>query len=223
MKNLFFDVETTGKALMKDGPGHPGQPRIVQIAAVLAEGDEEIASFAAIVKPTSFFIPPESTAIHGISQEAALANGVFLDSVLILFSDLASIAEGFVAHNIAFDYLVVLSEYSRNGRCDPFGDKPRYCTMKAATPICKLPGPYGFKWPKLSEAYQFAFNEPLQNAHDALADIRATKRVFEWLTRARGCEAAAINGTIPAREIGRGQDGLLRDSLGNPAGFARIA
>lgn len=184
MKNLFFDVETTGKALMKEGAGHPGQPRVVQMAVVLAKGEEELAVVSLIIRPSGFTIPPESTAIHGIEHDQAMRDGVSIDSALRLFTDLAEAADGFVAHNIAFDHLVMESEFSRMGRVTPFRvGKPLFCTMKAATPVCRLPGPYGYKWPKLSEVYAHAFDEQLVDAHDALVDIRATKRVYDWLMR----------------------------------------
>lgn len=54
--------------------------------------------------------------------------------------------------------------------------------MKAMTPICKLPGTYDdFKWPRLSEAYRFAFNEDFSGAHDAMADVRACLRIYRWI------------------------------------------
>lgn len=49
--------------------------------------------------------------------------------------------------------------------------------MKASTEFCKIPGPYGYKWPKLEELYKILFNESF-NAHNALDDIRATARCF---------------------------------------------
>ena len=57
--------------------------------------------------------------------------------------------------------------------------KPKYCTMKMSTNYCKLPGgKQGFKSPKLSELHQVMFGEGFENAHDALADVRATVRCF---------------------------------------------
>jgi len=34
------------------------------------------------------------------------------------------------------------------------------------------------KWPKLIELHEKLFNEPFANAHDAMADISATRRCF---------------------------------------------
>lgn len=55
------------------------------------------------------------------------------------------------------------------------------CTMSLTTDLCKIPHPKGwksYKWPKLIELHQFLFKEGFDGAHDALADIEATKRCF---------------------------------------------
>jgi DNA polymerase-3 subunit epsilon len=57
--------------------------------------------------------------------------------------------------------------------------------MDRATNFCALPGPYGYKWPKLTELHQKLFNCSFDGAHDALADITATARCF-WEMRKRG-------------------------------------
>ena len=57
--------------------------------------------------------------------------------------------------------------------------KPRFCTMKSTTDICRIPSPRGgYKWPKLGEAYKHFFGEELQGAHDAMNDVRAAMRIY---------------------------------------------
>jgi DNA polymerase III, alpha subunit len=53
-------------------------------------------------------------------------------------------------------------------------------TMKSATNL--IPGKK--KRPKLQELYTFLFGKPFEGAHDAIADIRATKDCFLQLIRA---------------------------------------
>ena len=53
--------------------------------------------------------------------------------------------------------------------------------MKSSVDYCQLPGRYGFKWPKLEELYDKCFSEKLENAHDALVDVKATYRIFQKL------------------------------------------
>ncbi len=174
--NLFFDTETTGKANMQLPATHPTQPRLVQLACILAEGEDELAVLSCIVKPFGFEIPKQASDVHGITMEMARRDGVDVSVALAMFKEFAAKATQYVAHNIAFDLLVMSRELL--GKWHPL---PTFCTMEAMTPICELPGPYGFKWPRLAEAYQHAFNEPLVGAHDALADVRACKRLYDWL------------------------------------------
>ena len=54
----------------------------------------------------------------------------------------------------------------------------KICTMKIGTDVCKIPGPYGFKWPKLEELYRHLFGENFIGAHDALSDCQATASCF---------------------------------------------
>ena len=57
--------------------------------------------------------------------------------------------------------------------------KSLFCTMKSSTNLCRLPGRYGnFKWPKLTELYKFLFNEEMEGAHDAMVDVRATRKCY---------------------------------------------
>lgn len=87
-----------------------------------------------------------------------------------------------MAHNITFDLLMMNIELARQEATPIETPGKRFCTMTAMTPICKLQGNYGdYKWPKLSEAYEHAFQEKLEGAHDAMADVRGCARIYRWL------------------------------------------
>ncbi len=178
---LLFDVETTGKADMKASVTAPHQPRIVQLAALLIDGERELACLNVVIKPEGFLIPQDAAKIHGITDEIAWQIGVYAAPTLAIFNDLINHADWIVGHNIPFDIFCAQVELSHRGYANPFADKPTFCTMRSSTDICKLPGPYGYKWPKLSEVYKFAFQEDLQNSHNAMVDLRATLRVYNWL------------------------------------------
>lgn len=180
MKILFYDTETTDKLNFHRPHSDPSQPRLVQLGAVLTDDKTEIASVRAIVKPEGFAIPDEAAAVHGITTERALADGLPLATVLRAFRDLANQAELFVCHNSDFDELMMRREFHLAET--PWLAAPHFCTMRQSTNRCRIPGPYGFKWPKLSEAIEFAFGEKLEGAHDAMADVRATMRLYWWLT-----------------------------------------
>lgn len=180
---LFFDTETTGKAFFNATLDAPHQPRIVQIAALLTDDSgNECSHFSAIIKPDGFTIPEGASSIHGITTERAQQVGIGIRDALGFFSSLSLCAREFVAHNIDFDRLLVNSEFLR-ARIERLLDKDMcFCTMRAMTPICQLPGIYDdWKWPKLIEAHEHCFGTGFEKAHDALADVRACARVYFWL------------------------------------------
>jgi len=178
---LVFDTETNG---FKNS-------HIVQLAAILYDNEKEVQVYNSLVKPTDWTIPDEVVKIHGITTERALAEGQPIETVLDAFLELARQAERFVAHNFKFDRTIVDGEISRRYRDpqtghsvyhSPFGAKAYHCTMLQATSICRLPGKYGYKWPTLQEAHTILVGHPFESAHDALADVRACKAVYDKLT-----------------------------------------
>ncbi len=185
---LFFDTETTGlpqnwKAPVTDVHNWP---RMIQLAWILSDAEgKTIASNDYIIRPEGFRIPPEASAVHGISTEKALEEGVDLQDVLREFNQLISESEYLVAHNIKFDEKIVGAEFIRNNIASELFRKPRLCTMLSSVDYCKIPGYYGYKWPKLDELHQKLFGESFDNAHDAAADIGATAKCF-WELKKRG-------------------------------------
>jgi len=61
--------------------------------------------------------------------------------------------------------------------------KRKICTMHSTTDFCAINGPYGYKWPKLSELHYKLFRTDFEEAHNAAADINATARCFWELRR----------------------------------------
>ncbi len=83
-----------------------------------------------------------------------------------------------VAHNMNFDDKIVGAEFLRTGFKNRLTDIPKICTMKISTDYCKLPGPYGYKLPSLSELHYKLFEEYFDEAHDAAVDVRACANCF---------------------------------------------
>jgi DNA polymerase-3 subunit epsilon len=182
---LFIDTETTGKALMREGPEHPGQPRIVQLACLLySEQRKVVAEFNCLVKPEGYTIPAEATAIHGISTAEAEQFGLKIGTALGVLCQFIKRAKLLVMHNAQFDCRVIHSELVRLKNADlllVFMDCERHCTMEASTPVLRIPSPYRegeFKWPKLQEAHQHFLGRPFDGAHDASADTKACAAVY---------------------------------------------
>ena len=187
---LFFDTETTGLAKFNLPPEHPSQPRMVQLGMILIDDQNEIVNeVGLVIKPDGYIISEQVASIHGISQERAMKYGVPVSVALALFMQFHLQAETLIGHNIKFDKLVLQSEFARYfekaGVTKPtLFNLKEYCTMLESTNICKLSNKFksGYKWPKLSEAYNYFFHEELLDAHDALTDVRATVRVYIHLT-----------------------------------------
>jgi len=178
---LFFDTETTGLPLNWKAPVTDlnNWPRLVQIAWILSnESNNRIETGTFIIKPEGFTIPLEASRVHGISTERALKDGVELSSLLNKFNKLVDQADFIVAHNIAFDEKIIGAELIRNNVSTHFETKPKLCTMKSSTDYCQIQGPYGYKWPKLSELHIKLFGADFEGAHDAFADIDATEKCF---------------------------------------------
>jgi DNA polymerase III epsilon subunit-like protein len=216
IRTLVFDTETTGMVDWKHLNDHTKQPYIVQIAAVLYDGRAPVAQMSVIVTPRrdsgqSVPIPEVVSAIHGITNERAEHVGLPRGIALRMFSALILRADRIVAHNMSFDQTMLEAEWKRDpSAIPPLWDKiPRICTMRAAAPVCKIPGLYGIKWPKLIEAHQHFLGCGFEGAHDALADVQACARVL-WALEDGGhikpdpktdlCEEAVVNMRVEIEE-----------------------
>jgi DNA polymerase III subunit epsilon len=186
MRILFFDTETTGFVKKNLPPDHEDQPRVVQLAAELCNETEVLSSVSLIVNPGKE-IPTQASDVHGITTSTAQQYGVPPVVMLGLFHNLVKLADGLVAHNVAFDMAVLIGEYAFANREPIFGDRKVWCTMALSTQVCQLPkdpkhvwkGSDEFKWPNLLEAFQVLVDpEGFEGAHDALVDVRACRAVF---------------------------------------------
>lgn len=188
---LFFDTETTGLPNYQRPLNNPLQPHLVQLAAVLYDaGRKEIESVDLIVNP-GVPIPASASAVHGITDDIAVAKGVHPTKALSTFLDMAKRAKFVIAHNAEFDIWLLKVLFARYAEgtatfADFVPPTSVLCTMKTATPIVNLPPTAkmlraGFNKPKsptLTECVKFFFDEDLEGAHDALVDVRACARVF---------------------------------------------
>ena len=187
---LFFDTETTGRPLNNKAPVTDAKnwPRKVQLAWVQTDNEGNMLQEGNhIIKPVGYTIPANVVKIHGISTDIALEKGEDLDGVLIRFEEMIKSSTLIAAHNIEFDDSVIRAEYHRNAMPTTLPKKPQFCTMKSKNIInhCALIGPYGFKWPALSELHRKLFKEDFSNAHNALNDVRATAKCY-WKLKELG-------------------------------------
>ena len=171
---LIFDTETTGFS--------PQNDRVVQIAWIVADHEGvQKEKISHIIKPNGFEIPQSVANIHGITTKIANEKGQDLVQVFEEFAASLSKVDCVVGHNIKFDLDMVKSEFARTNIKSSIDDKLSFCTMQLSTNFCELPRngvAKGFKAPKLQELYFVLFGTNFTNAHNALADVLATKQCF---------------------------------------------
>lgn len=202
MKALFFDTETTHGHNFKEDVRDDIQPDIVQFGCQLLEWEEEsedegeiIGSLNVLTRPLKHDIHEDALKVHGITLLDIDQRGVEIADALFAFHAMLSMADVVVAHNYRFDSRLVATACHRlnsvnllalqtgelaklNGKCVEV-----YCTMLASTNILKIPGRFGYKWPRLVEAYAYFYGEALEGAHDAMVDVVACRKVFQALHR----------------------------------------
>ena len=156
----FFDLETTGIDVAKD--------RIVEISIfkVFPNGNKESKTW--LVNPT-IPIPPQSTAIHGISNEKVANEPIFNELAssvytMIKDSDLA----GF--NSDRFDIPLLAEEMLRAGV--DFDMKNRV-SVDVQTIFHKM------EERTLSAAFKFYCGKSLENAHSAEVDTMATYEIMK--------------------------------------------
>ena len=144
MKILYFDTETTGLS--------PG--KICQLSYVVQEDERVYGKNMFFAVP---YVEPSAQAVHGFSVEklAVLSKGLrFSDRLEEIAEDFCT-ADLIVGHNVKFDIGFLTAEFGYEN--ETFRYKESLCSMRAFTPICRLPraNHVGFKYPKLSELLDF--------------------------------------------------------------------
>lgn len=185
MKILFLDTETNGKPLNYRSAINDirNWPRATQISYQICdlETQEILKEVDRLIKPNGWTIPADRFFVdQGMSTERSLAEGVDIEGVLDEFILDLSECEIMVAHNVAFDYPVILCELIRaNKKGINKTTVRKICTMNESVDFCQLPSPYGgFKWPKLTELHQILFGRDFEGAHNSMVDVDICRKCF---------------------------------------------
>lgn len=186
MVYLFFDTETTGLPKDYNAPSSDldnWSCRLVQLSWIMKDDNQTLLSQGdLIIKPEGFEIPVESSQIHGITTEIAKEKGVDLKKAVYYFLGACRMADLIVGHNVNYDMHVVGAELIRTWGKDYIEKLPTADTMLASIELCKIPGKYGYKYPKLMELHNKLFGCDFEDAHNSFADISATEKCF-WELR----------------------------------------
>lgn len=157
---VFFDLETTGINIVKD--------RIIEISYVKVHPNGKEETKTRRVNP-EMPIPPESTAIHGITDEDVKDCPVFKE----IAKSLASEIEGcdLAGYNSnRFDIPLLAEEFLRAG-VDIELNRRKFVDVQTIF--------HKMEQRTLSAAYKFYCDKSLENAHTAEADTLATYEVLK--------------------------------------------
>ncbi|MFB8385573.1 histone-like nucleoid-structuring protein Lsr2 [Microbacterium sp. NPDC055910] len=161
----IVDVETTGLS--------PRQNRIVELAVIRVDGEGNV------VDEWSTRFNPEglvgATHIHGITQADVAGAPLFRDVAARLIPYISGVP--IAAHNANFDLAFLRAEFQRAGWDTPW--IPTFCTLDGSREY--LPD---LDRRRLADCC-WAAGVPLENAHSALGDARATAGLLRfYLARA---------------------------------------
>jgi DNA polymerase III subunit epsilon len=170
---LILDVETSGLPSRRWPDLDWRQPHIVELAATLVDRrNTTLAEMSRIVRPDGWVSSPGALAVHGITREQALAEGLPEGEVLWEFLKLARRASLVVAHNAEFEDHVVRIGLARfwPQHVDEWGRRAKFCTMLAARRACGVG--------KLALAYEKLCGQPHGSMHEAIGDVDAARGIY---------------------------------------------
>lgn len=155
----FFDLETTGTDVSKD--------RIIEIAIIKVNTDGSRESLEIRLNP-GITIPPESTLIHGITDEMVANEPIFKDKARNIYNFLKGCdLAGF--NSDRFDIPLLVEELLR---ADLDFDFKNTKTIDVQNIFHKMESR------TLSAALKFYCDKELTDAHTAIADANATLDVL---------------------------------------------
>jgi len=163
---VFFDIEATGLNVVKD--------RIVQIALIkFSKGTEESQELEMLINPGPVMISQEAFDVHGISP-AMVAKEPTFDQVAQKIWDFIGDADLAGYNSDRFDIPMLMEEFARSGFELDLDHRKTVDVQKIF---------YKMEPRTLSAAYKLYCDKHIENAHDALADVRATVEVLQGQIR----------------------------------------
>jgi len=186
MKLLVFDTETTGLPIGKNPSIYKTElwPHVIQLSYIVYCTDENnilTIEDNYIKISDDVIISEESQKIHKITREKLNNDGIPINEALQKFNNWTNKCDLLIGHNISFDKRMVIVEGIRNKI--RLNINCTFCTMKHSVDLCKIErkfkdGTMYFKYPSLSELYNYLFNETPMNTHNALVDVLICMRCF---------------------------------------------
>lgn len=178
MPLVFLDTETTGlpsSGQYTDLSAYESA-RMWELAFTLVDDLHSVdppRSYSLLVNDFGAF--PEAHPFPVPDHSTFTDDGKPAEQVLRFFCSVLGPTTVLVGHNLAFDLGIIKSELHRLGLpTAPVDQCPLLCTMNLATDQLRLPGKYGYKWPKLDELHYHFFGRNPSTSHRAGPDVMTT-------------------------------------------------
>jgi DNA polymerase III epsilon subunit-like protein len=183
---LSIDTETSGLARSGIEKGSEEYPFLLEVGLELfAEDGTTAGLFKSRVRSDGRSIQPGATAVHGISDRAAVRDGVSEIAALAVISGFAAQADYLIGYSVSYDRDIIESALIRRGKETRMLVRPGLEVIDiklAATAACKIPTDHSsgsYKWPSMDVAAEMILGEPPRvGPHDALLDCQKAKRLF---------------------------------------------
>lgn len=176
---IIFDTETTG-LILKDGSNNYysykhtkkyENTRMIQISYEILDKNLNI------ITAKNFYINEVSiinnSMFHKITVDMLQKEGIKMNTFAEIFKEDLKKCSTIIAHNLQFDYCILMSEFYRfgfNDIIDKINSMKLLCSMKKTKHfVCK-----NCKYPKLLELYNYANSldlKELPNAHNSMYDV----------------------------------------------------
>lgn len=189
MNTIVIDTETNGI-----GGFRPVTQRMMQLGFIVKNDDGSIKEVSHLIRGVTEINPDVP---HKITKDMC-DQGVELEAAINDLINHMSTCKTVIGHNLDFDLNVIRYNMMTFGSTDQLREfneqlqnKHQMCTMKKSIGVCKLPGKFGYKYPKLIELYTHLFpgGEEIQDVlHDALEDARITLKCHDEMKRLKKIE-----------------------------------
>lgn len=185
---LVVDLETSGLPIGRNTSVRDLNkwPRIVEVGWVLYDVNwVPLEKYSTLIRPVDFRIPESVIAIHGITNELAMKEGIAIEEALKKLLNVIDRVCFLVVHNLSFDRKVIESELCRAGLKYDFAHLIQFCTMKESAKFCRLERKFGsgYKYPSLAELHWALFRRSAVVSHRALSDVELTAKCAQKLLR----------------------------------------
>ena len=176
---IFFDIESTGLNVLRD--------RIIQLAFIRYHQDSSSPIEKEYLINPGIPISPEAIAVHGITAEDVKDKPSFEELAAEIFEFIGD-ADLAGYNSNRFDVPLLMEEFGRSG-IDFDIDQRRTIDVQRIF--------YKMEPRTLSAAYKFYCGQKLENAHDALEDVRATVAVLDGqLQKYKGEDFESSDGEV---------------------------